>query len=127
MVPAISPNAAAGTEQVSVAEAQQIFDDVCVSQAPSFSGTASEAARIGFFQRSASGSYIHPRANVRIRREGTTCVMVFSSNGDQRALERALTSLGTPSTPVDYQALVMPPGLDLGAGGLLQTVSVSAR
>lgn len=111
---------------VSIAQAVQVFDNVCVSQAPTFGGSPAAAVENGLTRRGEHGSYAHPTANLRVMLDGPTCMMAFSSDEDRQDVERELTSLGTPSMPVGYRAMIMPPPLNLEFGDVLHTVSVTA-
>lgn len=98
-----SPDAGPGSRPISVARAEEVFTDLCVSQAPGFSGTEAVAASYGFVQNTVYGTYYHPRENLSVKLVRGDCSMAFASSADPGELERALTSLAAPGSSIRFE------------------------
>ena len=85
-----SADAGPGANPISTGRATQVFSDLCVRQAPNFTGTEGLAAKNGFVQNTQFGTYYHPQENMSVKLIGGDCSMVFASNDDTGALEQSL-------------------------------------
>ncbi len=98
-----SANAGPGTRSVSLARAEETFFDVCIQNGPSFQGTETAAANLGFVQNTRTATYYHPRYNLSVKLVDGTCSMVFMSNDGQVEVEQALEALSTSTTTVIFR------------------------
>lgn len=94
--------ASPGSLPISTERATQLFADLCVQQAPTFSGTVAEAIANGFNPNPMLGTYFHPRENLSVTAGDGACTMVFASNADRQLLQESLVSLVPSGMPVVF-------------------------
>jgi len=82
-----------GSLPISVERATQLFTDLCVQQAPFFSGTVAIAIADGFAPEPFMGTYFHPTENLSVTTREGRCSIIFASDADRQVLQDSLIPL----------------------------------
>ncbi|SEW28827.1 hypothetical protein SAMN04488515_2044 [Cognatiyoonia koreensis] len=105
-----SPTAGPGPVDANPDTAAQIFNAMCLTQQPGFSGTAQAATKFPFTYNSTFGTYYHNEQNLSVKLIGNpveTCSIVFITPADANATLARFGQVLNAINPTDDSVVVV--------------------